>query len=153
MSRNPAAILRIYWIVFAVVLLLNSVFALTEYWHPYQLERWKTWLFIAIHLGIYGVLIANTYWNKRHLWLFAIAVSSIKLWSLLKFYTTQNYEYLPPYYRDYAHIFYTGPLQIFRVIFFENHLLSLLIFTFTYCHWLYLCEKILQLPLSKSIKD
>jgi hypothetical protein len=146
-------ILRVFWTVFAGLLLLGAISDIVAYWHPYQLEHWRRWLFVLLKIGVYFILIGNTYWNRQSLWFFALAVVSIKLMLHLKFYITEPFHlYSFSYYQEYRSLFYHLRIPHVAELFFGNNPISAVLVAAMYSYWLYLCEKLLPSSNTTAIK-
>jgi hypothetical protein len=141
--------LRISWFIFGFLLLSNIIANLIAFPNSYHIR-----LSDAVKVIIFGILIISTYKNVRYLWFFAIVVISLKMISLLKFYTTQDYRIMSVlYYEEYTGLLFRLKLQAIALLLFGNNLFSAALLLGSYSYWLYMCENLLQGFPNKYIKS
>jgi len=141
MLQKQALTLRIFWMLFASFLLLGEIGNIIAFSNWYLKAHWIHCLLVLFKTGLYGLLIANTWWHKPSLWLFAIAVISIKTFSLLDYYLVQSWTQDSTFYfQDYATVFFRIKLPRVGQFLFGNSIFNAVLMTAIYSYWLYLCE-------------
>jgi hypothetical protein len=152
---SKVRLLRCHWASFALLITLGLVSELlflpySSPWQAYQ-NHPRRYVFFAGHAALFGLLVVVTHLNRKLLWGLAIAVISLKLYRLLKYYAW--FDYLSSsniYNHDYWVFFYEfGKLPARWIgipggLLFSNNPVSAAFLTTLYVYWLVECWKLVR---------
>ena len=142
--------LRFIWLVFTILLVASFAGDVITFPKSFALQKSHFYVFIFKVL-VLGLLIFATYKKTKPWWFFTIAVISLKIISLLKFYTAGSYYiHSVLYYEEYAGIFFRLKLPVLALLLFGNNLCSAVLLVSTYAYCLYLCELLVQASISHT---
>ena len=141
--------LRIIWIILLVLLVVSFAGNIIAFPKSFALQKSHYYVF-AFRIVTLGFLLIATYRKTQPWWFFTIAVVSIKLFSLLKFYIFYPYyTYSGLYYGEYVEIFFRLKLPSLVLLLFETNLVNGAFFLSVYGYCLYLCEALAQVTGNK----
>jgi hypothetical protein len=151
---SKVRLLRCHWASFALLITLGLISELlsSPYYSAWQVlqNHPRRYAFFAGHAAVFALLVVATYFNRKLLWGLAIAVISLKLYRLLKYYAFFNYlESSNIYTHDYyVFFYYVGKLSGYWLalpgeVLFTNNPVSAAFLTTLYVYWLVSCWKLL----------
>lgn len=152
---SKVRLLRCHWASFALLITLGLVGELlsASYSSPWQLcqAHPRRYAFFAGHAAFFALLVAATYLNRKLLWGLAIAVISLKLYRLLKYYVFFDYLSSSNIYAHHYWVFFyqVGKLSSYWLalpgdVLFSNNPVSAAFLTTLYVYWLVECWKLLR---------
>jgi hypothetical protein len=158
---SKARLLRCHWAAFALLITLGLVSELLSipYSSPWQLcqDQPRHYAFFAGHAALFGLLVVVTYLNRKLLWGLPIAIISLRLYRLLKYYAYFDYLESSNIYHHHYWVFFhelgnwfTPWLGVPGDILFSNNPVSAAFLTTLYVYWLVECWKLLRAKVKEA---